>query len=88
MGDQEDSEDIKGNPDCCKVLKGTKYDGLHPRSRENECDIEINMLHRVRGLGGQLGEKYESGDISGKRSAKAMEMALRWMGQGAKWMAQ
>ena len=62
-GEQEASRAAKGDPDRTNVVHHAGYDGRHPRSHGNERIVETSALHQVRGPGGYLDERAESGDV-------------------------
>ena len=62
-GEQEVSRAAKGDPDRTNVVDHAGYDGRHPRSRGNERVVETSALRQVRGPGGYLDERAESGDV-------------------------
>ena len=63
---QEESKGAEVDWDCQKVVKGIGHGGKHPKTEENQHNVETNMQCQDRGPGGHRGKEVELGDVEGE----------------------
>jgi hypothetical protein len=62
---------VEGVQDRAKVVDGTEYDRIRPKSDGNARGVEPNPPCRDRGPGGDLGEQVESGDVEANQKRQS-----------------
>ena len=65
MGKPKASKGVEGDSDSANVVDHAGYDGIHPRSRENERVNEMSVPCQDRGPGGHMGELVTSRGVEG-----------------------